>query len=150
MEQATNIPQFKLSWTVKVPAKDRVKIVSSYEAFKIFKAQYDDSIFFQESFYLMLLNRDNKVIGVTKLSSGGTAMAVVDIKYIMSAAFLANASGVILCHNHPSDNLVPSNNDAEMTKRVKEALRFLDIQIMDHLILGTGDEYYSFADQGAL
>ena len=96
---------------------------------------------------MLLLNRANKVLGYVLLSLGGTAGTVVDPKVIFQAALKTNAHGIILCHNHPSGNLTPSSQDISLTKQLRDAGKFLEIALLDHLILTT-EGYYSFADEG--
>jgi DNA repair protein RadC len=144
------VAKFKLAWTETIPAKDRPKISCSRESVEVFKQQYDDSINFQESFYVMLLNRNNRVLGVSLLSTGTTYSAMVDMKYLLSMAFLANACGVVLCHNHPSGQTAPSPQDEQITRRIKDALKLIDVALLDHVILSPEGDYYSFADEGQI
>ncbi len=88
-------------------------------------------------------------MGIYEVSTGGISGTVVDIKLVLSAALLSCASGIILVHNHPSGNLQPSAADKVATKKMKEAARLVDVEILDHLIL-TSDGFYSFADNGEL
>lgn len=99
----------------------------------------------REEFYILLLNRANKVLGWHRISLGGVSGTVVDIKIIFSIAVKALASGIVLGHNHPSGGLIPSEQDRTITRKIKEAGKILDIEILDHLIL-TADGYFSFAD----
>ena len=84
----------------------------------------------------------NRVLGVVRLSKGGLSGSVIDTRLILQYAIKANASAVILAHNHPSGNLVPSEADIRITERVKEALKLVEIQLLDHLIL-TSEKKYS-------
>ena len=95
----------------------------------------------------MLLNRANKVLGIFEVSSGSSTGTVVDPKLIFAAAIKGNACGIIMAHNHPSGNLNPSQADIDLTKRVKGGGKFLEIQVVDRLIV-TIEGYYSFADEG--
>ncbi|WP_225587148.1 MULTISPECIES: JAB domain-containing protein [unclassified Algoriphagus] len=110
---------------------------------------YQERIGFVEDFKVMLLSRAIWVLGIVTISSGGTAGTVVDVKLVYAAAIKANASAVILAHNHPSGNLMPSEQDKRLTQRIKEAGKILDIPVLDHLILAE-EGYYSFADYGEL
>ncbi len=102
-----------------------------------------------ESFYVILLNRGNKVLGVCKISTGSVSGTVADPKKIFQTALAANASAVILAHNHPSGECRPSSNDIRITKKCKEAGLMLDLPVLDHVIC-CRDNYYSFADNGEL
>lgn len=102
-----------------------------------------------EEFWILLLSRNNKLIEKIKLSQGGLTGTVIDVKIIMKLAIEKLASGIILCHNHPSGNTSPSAADKNITQKIKEAATFFDINLLDHIIIGD-DSYYSFADDGML
>lgn len=102
-----------------------------------------------EEFWILFLNRANKVIERMKLSQGGISGTVTDVRIIMKKALEYLASGIIVCHNHPSGNLTPSDADMKITRKIKEAGDLMDIQLLDHLIISE-KEYYSFADNGLL
>lgn len=103
-----------------------------------------------EEFWILLLNRANRVISKERISSGGVAGTVVDAKIIFRRALEGGpASSIILAHNHPSGNLKPSQADISITKKLRQAGESLDISVLDHLII-SGNAYYSFADDGAL
>ena len=95
---------------------------------------------------MLLLKRDHTVIGKVDLFVGGSSSVVVDPKFIVVAACLANACGVVLAHNHPSGQQKPSIADMNITQKVKSALELVDISLVDHLIV-TREGFYSFADQ---
>lgn len=102
-----------------------------------------------EEFWVLFLNRSNKVMSKMKLSQGGISGTVTDVRLVMKRAIELLASGVIACHNHPSGNLNPSESDTKITQKIKEAGALMDIQLLDHLIISDKD-YYSFADNGLL
>jgi DNA repair protein RadC len=102
-----------------------------------------------EEFWILFLNRYNKVINRMKLSQGGISGTVTDVRMVMKKAIEYLASGIIVCHNHPSGNLNPSESDTRITQKIKEAGSIMDIQLLDHLIISDKD-YYSFADNGVL
>ena len=128
---------------------EKVKIVSSKDAFKVISQFYFDDIDIFESFFILCLNRNNQTIAYAKISQGGVSGTVVDIKLIAKYAIDCLASSVILAHNHPSGNLKPSPEDIKITERARESLKLLDIQVLDHVIL-TSDGYYSFRDEGII
>lgn len=134
-------PEFKLS---ELP-----KVVTSKDAEQQFKALWSDKIQYIEEMVILLLNRANKVLGFTKISTGGTTGTVVDTKVIFQTALKANAHSLILAHNHPSGNLNPSEADIKITKNIREAGKLMDISLVDHLII-TDEGYYSFADEGMI
>ena len=125
------------------------KIVASLEAVNHFKAVWSDKLQHVEETYILLLNRANKALGYSKISIGGIAGTVVDTKVVFQTALKANASSIILCHNHPSGNLKPSDADIKLTRIIKEAGKIMDINLLDHLII-TDEGYYSFADEGMM
>jgi DNA repair protein RadC len=97
----------------------------------------------------MLLNRSNRVLGISCISKGGISGTVVDVKIILQTALKANASGLIISHNHPSGNLTASSEDIKITVKLKNACKLLDLSLLDHLII-TDEGYLSFADEGML
>ncbi len=102
-----------------------------------------------EEFWILFLNRSNKVVNRMRLSQGGISGTVTDVRIVMKQAIENLASGIIVCHNHPSGNLNPSESDTRITQKIKEAGTLMDIQLLDHLII-TDKDYYSFADNGLI
>jgi DNA repair protein RadC len=102
-----------------------------------------------EEFWILFLNRSNRVINRMKLSQGGISGTVTDVRMVMKKAVEYLASGIIVCHNHPSGNLSPSEADSKITQKIREAGNLLDVQLLDHLIISDKD-YYSFADNGLI
>ncbi len=127
--------------------KTRPQIRSSKDAFQILAPLVMDLP--HEEFWILLLNRANKVIAREQVSIGGVTGTVVDAKIIFRKALSNLACGIILCHNHPSGNLNPSQADLEITRKLKRAGETLEINILDHLII-TENGYFSFADEGKL
>jgi DNA repair protein RadC len=125
----------------------REKIGSSRDVFDLFHPELSEANY--EAFWILLLNRANRVIRKMSISEGGISGTVADPKKIFKMALEFNASSVILCHNHPSGNIQPSEADIKLTKKMKEAGILLDLPVLDHLIIG-GNEYYSFADEGMM
>jgi DNA repair protein RadC len=149
--QQTTISEVRLVYRTKVKASNRLQIKCSKDAFDIFMGNWDqDTLEHIEEFKLLLMNRSNSVLGILSVSKGGISGTVTDIRLIYQAAIKSNASGIIVCHNHPSGNLNPSESDTKITQKIKEAGNLMDIQLLDHLILTTDDSYYSFADNGLL
>jgi len=100
-----------------------------------------------EEFWMLLLNKANKVTSKTQMSSGGTDATIVDMKILFRKAIEGQAVSIVVCHNHPSGRLRPSQADIDLTKKIKEAGTLIGINLLDHLIIGDGG-YYSFADEG--
>ena len=149
--QQTTIAEVQLIYKSKVKASDRKKITCSSDAYKIFIENWNpDIIEFVEEFKILLMNRSNSVLGILEISKGGISGTVTDVRLIYQGAIKANASGIIVCHNHPSGNLNPSESDIKITQKIKEAGNLMDIQLLDHLILTMDGSYYSFADNGLL
>lgn len=97
---------------------------------------------------MLYLNQANEVIGAYKSSIGGITGTIADIRLIIGVALKVAATGIIISHNHPSGNLSPSNQDRQLTGKVKEASQLLDLKLVDHLIIGSQETYKSFADEG--
>jgi len=147
----TNIAEVCLTYKFKVKVSDRKKISTSKDAYQIFHDSWSSgTIEFLEEFKILLMNRSNSVLGILEISKGGISGTVSDVRVIFAAAIKANASGIICAHNHPSGNLNPSESDTRLTQKLKDAGNLLDIQLLDHLILSTDGNYYSFADNGLL
>ena len=108
-----------------------------------------DIIEMQEEVKILLLNRNNKVLGVYDLAKGGITSCDVDVRIILAVALKAMATGIILIHNHPSGNLKPSNDDKKITELLNSSCKIMGITLVDHLII-TKDDYFSFADEGIL
>ncbi|MRX38823.1 DNA repair protein RadC [Flavobacterium sp. LC2016-23] len=100
-----------------------------------------------EEFWVLFLNNSNKVISKSQLSKGGISGTIVDVRLVFKLALEINATGLILCHNHPSGALKPSDADIKITKKLKWAGDSLDVKVLDHLII-TETKYYSFVDEG--
>ena len=103
-----------------------------------------------EEFWVLMLNRANKVINRVKISQGGVSGTVVDNKVLFKAVLANSCSSIVLCHNHPSGNKKPSQADIDITKKLKAAGKVLDIVILDHIIVAADNGYYSFVDEGML
>ncbi len=102
-----------------------------------------------EEFWILNLNRANRILSRTRISSGGMAGTVVDAKVLFRRALHNEASAIILCHNHPSGNLFPSQADLDLTKKLAKAGKAIDIPVLDHLIVSERG-FYSFADEGKI
>jgi DNA repair protein RadC len=126
---------------------EKIKITSSKDAYQVIKPHLLDLP--HEEFWVIFVNRANRVMRTNQISQGGVAGTVADPKIIFKNALQELASGIIIAHNHPSGNLNPSQADIDLTKKVKEGGRLLEIQVLDHLIIA-GQKYFSFADEGLL
>ena len=128
-------------------AEVRKKILSSRDVYDLFYPQLADLP--HEEFWVAFLNSSNKVMDKVRVGQGGTTFSPVDIRLVLKPAVQKLASGLILCHNHPSSTNKPSRLDVELTRKVKEAAALFDIRILDHIIF-CDDGYFSFADEGIL
>ncbi|HRG58467.1 MAG TPA: DNA repair protein RadC [Bacteroidia bacterium] len=129
-------------------AIQKIKIKSSNDAYVSLQQHLSDLS--HEEFWILLLNRANEILNVINVSKGGTTGTVVDGKIILKHAIeTPRCSGIVLGHNHPSGNLKPSEADIKITHRLKELASFMDINLIDHIIVGE-KAYYSFADEGML
>lgn len=131
--------------TTKVSNEEFVR--SSSDAFQFFGPMLQDKEY--EEFWVLLLNRNNKIIKPYRVSDGGVSGTVADPKRIFKAALENNATQVVLCHNHPSGNRQPSSADIKLTERLVYAGKQIDIDIVDHIIVAENG-YYSFADEGKI
>ncbi|MEK6452339.1 MULTISPECIES: JAB domain-containing protein [unclassified Myroides] len=142
--------EIELIYKSKVKASERPRIDSSYSAFQIaLKAWNQNKIELLEQFKVLMLSNSNAVLGVLEISSGGITGTIVDIRLLFAALLKAKATAFILVHNHPSGKLQPSDADRQITQKIKQASKLLDIALLDHLII-TSESYYSFADKGVL
>jgi DNA repair protein RadC len=143
MKIPNTVAEVKITYTPQ--PNHKVKITGSKDAEKVFRSIWNQHISYKESFYVLLLNRANIVLGYNLLSVGGTSGTVVDIKIILQLALKGNASGIIVAHNHPSGNLTPSQQDKRLTKKLKLAAELMDLTLLDHLII-TEKTYYIMKD----
>lgn len=142
------VAEIKVSY--KTTNTPKIKITSVNKAFEVLLNSWDlDTIELQEEFKVLLLNRANEVLGIYPLSKGGITGTVVDSRLIFAVALKCNATGILLCHNHPSGNLKPSDADVTLTKSIKKCADFLDITLIDHLII-TKNGFFSFSNEGKL
>ena len=144
------VAEIQLTYKTKVKPSQRPKITSSKDAYEVLLDNWDeDKLEFVEQFKVLLLNRANKVLGIFEVSTGGVSGTVADPKLVFAAAIKANASAMILAHNHPSGQVKPSQADINLTKKMVGGGKLLEIPVLDHIIV-TGEGHYSFADEGVL
>jgi len=145
----SNLQEIDILYRNKVKRSEMPKVTSSQDAYDYLIGVWSLHIERVEEFAILCLNRANKVLGWSKISQGGLSGTVADPKVIFQVALKSNASSIILCHNHPSGTINPSDNDIKLTKKLKSAGEFLELQVLDHLIITT-DTYFSFADEGLI
>ncbi|WP_118973797.1 JAB domain-containing protein [Taibaiella koreensis] len=148
--QQFKVSEVELIYRSKIKATDRPRVSDSKTAYQILLQSWDENkIDLQEQFKILLLNNANRCLGVAEIGTGGMTSCIADPKLIFATALKGKASKLILAHNHPSGNLEPSRADLELTRKVVNAGRLLDIGVVDHLIV-TGQGYKSFADDGLM
>ena len=142
------VAEIKISYSTSNTPK--IKITSVDKAYQLLLKSWNlDTIELQEEFKVLLLNKANEVLGIYPLSKGGITGTVVDSRLIFAVVLKCNATAIIIAHNHPSGNLKPSNNDITITNSIKKCADFLDITLIDHLII-TRNGYYSFSNEEKL
>jgi DNA repair protein RadC len=145
------VDEVKLVYQTKTPASQRASIKCSESASKAFLDNREEgTIEHHESFRILLLNRANRALGIAVVSNGGISGTVIDVRQIFQAAIKSNCSSIIACHNHPSGNRQPSDADIQITKKLTDAGKVMDIKLLDHLIVTPDKLFFSFADEGLL
>ena len=142
------VSEIKISYTNEVDEK--IKVLGSSEVYQVLKANWDlDTIELQEEFKILLLNQGNQVLGIKSMFKGGINTCSIDVRLIVGMALKANASALVITHNHPSGNLNASESDKRITSKIKECCELFDIRLLDHIIMAK-NSYLSFADEGIL
>lgn len=142
------VTEIELRYKNPIKPSQRPQVTNAEAAYRLFRDTWNpDTLELRESFKVMLLSRDSRVLGIATISEGGMTTSIADPRMIFAIALKANACGIILCHNHPSGNLQPSKSDIAVTRKIKKTGELLDITVFDHLIV-TGEGYYSFNDGG--
>ena len=141
------VAEVQLIYKTKVKPAERLKISSSKDAFEIIKnyikLEEHEHI---ERVYIILLNRANKVLGINKIADGAQSGCIMDPKIIFQNVLKSNAASFIIWHNHPSGNLKPSKEDINISEKLKQASKLLDVSFLDHLIISNDEKFYSLAD----
>jgi DNA repair protein RadC len=145
----SNLSEIEIKYHNKVKSSEMPKISCSKDAEAILREVWSDKIQYVEEFMVLCLNRSNKVLGWALISMGGQHGTVADPKVIFQIALKSNASNIILAHNHPSGTTEPSSADISLTNKIKSAGEYLDLTVLDHIIL-SAESYYSFGDDGKL
>ena len=152
LEMINNVSEIDIVYRKKVNCKmsERPLIQRSSDAFEILNHYWNpDKINIVEEFKVLFLNRANRVLQIFSASIGGVTGTIADPRIILAIALKVGACSIFLAHNHPSGNLRPSTADQDLTRKIKEAARFHDINVLDHIILND-ESYFSFADDGLL
>jgi DNA repair protein RadC len=142
------IPEIKISY--KIESTEAPVLSGATDTYKLLLNLFDrDTIELKEDAFCLYLNKGNRVLGWHKISSGGIAGTVIDIKIVLGIALKCAASAIILSHNHPSGRMTPSFQDRETSNKLKDAARLMDICLVDHMIVHPSG-YFSFAEEGLL
>jgi len=143
------VAEIEVTYKNKVKPSERIKISNSKDAYELLAGICGDKIEYCEQFFVVLLTRANTVLGVSKISEGGVCSTVVDPKKVMQIALRFHSCSLLLAHNHPSGNTRPSEQDIQLTRKLKAGADLFDISIIDHLIISS-EGFFSFADEGLL
>ncbi len=147
-KMSNNISEIELKYKPSKMTGNNTKITCSEKAYKALLEHWNaDTLELVEEFKILLLNRANEVLGIHTLSKGGMTGTLVDLRLLFAVVLKSAASCIILAHNHPSGNLNPSEADKNLHKKIEAAAKFLDINVLDNLIISKNG-YYSFVDEG--
>ena len=145
------INEVELVYTPKMYEGEETKVINSLTAALILRQAYNDNtINFQEESIVLFLNNANEIICINKLSKGGITATVVDGRILLATALKCMATGIIISHNHTSGKTQPSDNDINLTRRLKDACDLFEIKLLDHIIITPSSGYYSFVDAGII
>jgi DNA repair protein RadC len=133
--------------TAALQDREETFIRTSADSWNLLRSELEDLD--HEQFWVILLNRANRLIRKELVSKGGVNSTVVDPKVLYRLAIAHGASSMVVAHNHPSGSIKPSESDIRLTRRLREASIFMEIGLLDHIIVGT-NSYFSFADDGIL
>ena len=142
------IAEVQITYSSKVKACDRFRVTGSKDAAKAFRSIWP-SYEHIEFIYMLMLNRQNQVLGCHQISKGGMTGTVIDVRVVFQVALKAAATSIIMAHNHPSGNLEASDADKKISRSIREAGKFMEIPLIDHLIL-TSESFMSMADEGLI
>ena len=146
-QTAFKVAEVEVSYKSNYNITERPQINSSHDAYNILMQHWRlGSIEHLEEFKVILLNTNNRVLGIVDISVGGVSGTLADPRIIFAVALKTNTSKMILSHNHPSGNTRPSDADKKLTQKLKDGGKLLDIEVCDHIIV-TNHSYYSFADE---
>jgi DNA repair protein RadC len=144
-----DMAEVSIVYNKNIPVDNKIQIKSSLDIDELMKPILKDIINHHEEFHIILLNSGNFVLGVSKIAQGGISETTVDLRIIFQTALKTNSSKIVLIHNHPSGNLVPSQQDMQLTKRIIDVGKLMGIEVLDHIIISYNG-HYSFADKGVL
>ena len=147
LKNITHVGEVTVSYKIQPKAKEMPVVKNSQEVAKNLLDWWPDDIYLRETFFVLFLNRSNRIIDYVPMFSGGIDATVIDERIIFATALVLGAVSIITAHNHPSGNLTPSASDMAIYKQLKEAGKTVNIKILDNLIITGRDGYLSFADE---
>lgn len=145
MNKLFSIKEIEISYNYGTIKAERETVKSRLDAEKIFRSALKNSIEYKESFFVLVLNNDSEILGIKKISEGGITSAIVDVRLVFQTILKAHGTAFIICHNHPSGKLKPSQSDIKTTNKLKQGAKILDLTLLDHLII-TKDDVFSFEE----
>ena len=149
--QLVNIPKVELKYVLDFPLSSRPIINITLDAAKVFYHTWNmDTISLREEFRIMALSLDNRVVAISTLTTGSAKAVTIDPKMVFQFALLTNADGIIIAHNHISEDIRPSKADLNLTKRLAHTGKLLGIKLLDHIIISSSGSYFSFLDEKIL
>ena len=149
-EEFTKVAEIEISYKGNRMHSQKPVIRTSKDAYHLFLDTWDSNkLELQEHFRIMLLDRDNSVLGVSTMATGSMTACIVDVKMVFATAILAKATGLIVAHNHPSGKKEFSVPDKEMTEKIVTAGKILELPVLDHILV-TNEGYVSMADIGEM
>lgn len=150
-DMLNNVAEISLSYNYKVKAKDRAKATSADELSKAFFSVYDKgSIEVTETSYCAILDGKLSIIGIVKIGEGDNASSLMNMNRAFQAAIMCNGRCIAICHNHPSGNLTPSEIDIKATRLFRDGANTIKMRLIDHIILSSEGEYFSFNENGMI
>lgn len=143
------VSEISVSYSNKIKASERYQVKNSQDIYQLLLSRYESCMEHHEEMWAIYMNNQHKVLGVSKISQGGLSGTTADPKIILQIALKANATSIIISHNHPSGYTEPSECDKNITRKLQQGCKFLDIQLCDHVIVSP-TSFFSFADSGLL
>lgn len=145
----SNVCEISVSYSTKIPARERVQIRNSRDIYDFLTPIFSCCMEHHEEMWAIYMNNQHRILGTAKISQGGISETTADPKIILQIALKANATSIIIAHNHPAGNPYPSSCDDKITQKLREVSKFIDIQLTDHVVICDGC-YYSYADEGKI
>jgi len=143
------IPEITVSYKDTVKPSERFRVETSADTAKVLAVAYKECMQHHEEVHVLYLNRAHRVLGISNVAKGGIDCTLIDVKIILQTALKASASAIIISHNHPSGNMIPSNYDKDLTDKIKTGCEAVGIKLLDHVIM-TEETYCSFAEENIL